>query len=202
MTLRFFDGALGVEGDQPRQDLLVGERRRPAVRVAHGRVQLVVEFTQHADQPLLVDRLVLGGQRLAGPQLCQHVVHVGQGQLGVLGLLALAVSIQLLGQAADARLLRVGRGGEGEFLEAGCFHVDRIVAHAEVTSSCQRPGHVDAAGEHAQEVGVVQRDVDELVVRQDGSVEKDEEPASGGFDGGDIARNPAKAGRKAARGSP
>ena len=129
-ALRLFGGALGVEGDQPRQDLLVGERDRPAVRVAHGRVQLVVDFTQHADQPLLVDRLVLGGQRLAGAQLLQHVVHVGQGQLGMLSLLALAVRVQLLGQGADARLLRVGGGGEGEFVEAFGVVVVRVIANA------------------------------------------------------------------------
>ena len=39
----------------------------------------------------------------------------------MLGLLALAVSVQLLGQIADARLLRVGGRGKGERLEADGF---------------------------------------------------------------------------------
>ena len=44
----------------------------------------------------------------------------------MLGLLALAVAVQLFGDGPDAGLLCVGGGGEGEGLEAGRFDVDRV----------------------------------------------------------------------------
>ena len=187
-ALRLLGGALGVEGDEPFQDLLVGERDRPAVRVAHGGVQLAVELPQHADQPLLVDRLVFGGQRLAGPQLLQHVVHVGQGQLGVLGLLAIAVRVQLLGQVADARPLRVGRGGKGDFLRAGWSALDRIVADAEMASGGQRQVTWTWLGEHAQEVGVVQP-MRPTFALADRSVKERENPMFGSLHSCDEALN-------------
>ena len=84
-----------------------------------------MQLLEHADQPLLVDLALLRRQRLAGSQLFEHVVHVGQGELGVLGLLALAVRIQFLGDAADAVLLRVGGGGEGKRLKRCCSIVAR-----------------------------------------------------------------------------
>ena len=66
---------------------------------------------------MFVDRLVLGGQRLAGPQLFQHVIHVGQGQPGMLRLLALAVRVQLLGQGTDARRCASVAAGKGNLLK-------------------------------------------------------------------------------------
>jgi hypothetical protein len=64
----FFGGPLGVQGDQPLEDLLVGQRRRPAVGGEDGGVQLVVN--------LLPDALLYqGGQghslrRSAGQPFC------------------------------------------------------------------------------------------------------------------------------------
>ena len=86
-----------------------------------------------------MDRLVLGGQRLAGAQLFQDVVHVGQGQFRMLGLLALAVRVQLLGEGSDVRLLRVGGRGEGEFAEAFGVVVVGIIADSQPGSRCPCP---------------------------------------------------------------
>ena len=57
----------------------------------------------------------------AGAQFFQHVIHPGQGQFGMSGLLALAVGVELFGQIADGGLL-LGRGvGEGEGLRSRRF---------------------------------------------------------------------------------
>src|SRR5690606_15647454 len=109
----FFGGAGGVEFDQAAQQFflggglgfgLVGQRGggagladelggevAPAVGLEHRAVEGVVQFAQHRHQALLVDRAFLGRERFAGAQLFEHVVHAGEGQLGVQGLLALAV---------------------------------------------------------------------------------------------------------------
>jgi hypothetical protein len=47
---------------------------------------------------------------------------------------------------------------------------------------------VDLRREHAEGVGVGQRDADEHVVWRDGGVEELEGAVLGGFDGGDVAR--------------
>ena len=82
-------------------------------------------------QALLVNDLVLGAQGLAGAQFFEHVVHAGQRQPRMRRLLALAVRVELLGELADAGLLRGGGVGEGEGLEAARLVVARVVADAE-----------------------------------------------------------------------
>jgi hypothetical protein len=54
-----FGGPLGVEGDEALEDLLVGQRRRPAVGGEDGRIQVVVDLFEDADEPGFVDSLVL-----------------------------------------------------------------------------------------------------------------------------------------------
>jgi hypothetical protein len=74
-----------------------------------------VELAEHGDEAGFVDGLVLGGQRFAAAQFGQHVVHAGQRQVRVGGLLALAVGVELFGEGGDAGLLFGAGGGEGEF---------------------------------------------------------------------------------------
>jgi hypothetical protein len=74
----------------------------PPIGFEHGGVEVVVQLAQHRHQSLLVDGALLRAQRLARAQLLQHVVHPGQSQAGMRGLLALAVGVQFLGQAANA----------------------------------------------------------------------------------------------------
>lgn len=45
-----------------------------------------------------------------------------------------------------------------------------------------------AAGQHAQDKGVVRGDVDQHIVRQNGRIQKDENTVLGRFHGGDVAR--------------
>jgi hypothetical protein len=54
-----------------------------------------VEAEHHGGQPLLVDTYVFGAEGLAGAQLPDHVVEVGEGEARVQGLLALAVGVEL-----------------------------------------------------------------------------------------------------------
>ena len=93
-----FVGAFGVERDQTFENLFVGQRDRPAVRLEHRRVQVVVNLFQDGDESLFVDRSLFVRQRLASPQLFEHVVHVRHRQLRMLTLLPLPVRVQLLRQ--------------------------------------------------------------------------------------------------------
>ena len=143
LAVGFFAGALGVEGDQafeqafaesrvrhpgagrgPGCDVLDSGLRRndgnqvgPAVGFEDGGVEFVVQGLQDADQALFVDNFVFGGQWFAGADFGQDVVHAGQGERGVLGLLTFAVGVELFGEVADAGLLVGGSDGERESLE-------------------------------------------------------------------------------------
>jgi hypothetical protein len=99
----------------------------PAIGIEHGCIDLVVQLAQHRDQAMLVDHPLLRGQRLAAAQLVQHVVHAGEGDVGVGGLLALAVGVELFGLGANAGLLFIIGDGEREGLEATIFVVTRPV---------------------------------------------------------------------------
>ena len=107
---------------------------RPAVGGEDGGVQLVVELPEHGDQPMFVDLFLLGGQRFPRPQLLQHVVHAGHGQVGVQLLLALAVGIEGFAQGADATSVP-RRRGRGRFQAAG-FDVPGVVPNTELAASC------------------------------------------------------------------
>jgi len=81
---------------------------------------------QGADQALLVDGLLFGVEFFACAQLLHHVVHTGKRECGVLGLLTLALSVDLLGQLADLRRLLVGQFWEREGLETAGFVITNI----------------------------------------------------------------------------
>lgn len=55
----FFGGPLGIQGNQPLQDFLVAERARPAVGGEDGLVEVVVDLAEDADEPMLVNQLLL-----------------------------------------------------------------------------------------------------------------------------------------------
>lgn len=73
-----------------------------------------MELSEDGDEAVFVGELFLGVERGAGAEFFEDVVAIGQRQLRVLGLLAFAVGVEALGEVADARLLRFGRGGEWE----------------------------------------------------------------------------------------
>ena len=99
------------------QGFAVGRRQvLPAVGGEDGGVEFVVQLTQDGDEAGFVDGFVPGGQGFAAAQFGEDVVHAGQRQLGVGGLLALAVGVELFGQGGDAGLLFGAGGGEGECL--------------------------------------------------------------------------------------
>jgi hypothetical protein len=63
-----------------------------------------VELLEDGDQAVLVDEFVLGGKvgggeraGVDGAEFFQHVVHVGEGQVGIFGLLALAMGVEFFG---------------------------------------------------------------------------------------------------------
>ena len=89
-----------------------------------------MQLAQYGNQTLFVDDFLFGGQRLAGTQLFQHVVYAGQGQLGVLGLLAFAVGVEAFGQVADLCLLLWRGFWEGEGFKAAGVVVAGIIADA------------------------------------------------------------------------
>ena len=84
----------------------------------HGGVQPVVQGAQHADQALLMQQLVFGGQRVATAQLGQHVVQAGARDGLERGLAGFAVGVDLLGQTPDLRGQRgvrpVSSAGKGK----------------------------------------------------------------------------------------
>jgi len=86
-----------------------------------------VQLLEHGDQSPIVNDLVLGRERLARAQLFEDVVHAGDGEIGVRGLLLLAVGVQLLGEVADACLPGCRSHWEWELLKAVSLHVDRAV---------------------------------------------------------------------------
>ncbi|MEF8866516.1 MAG: hypothetical protein V5A20_12225 [Salinibacter sp.] len=115
MAFLFLRPPLGVEGNESLQDRLLGQPGVPAVRGGHGGVQLVVQFFEDADQPLLVDFALLLIQVLPGPLrvilfqgaalLLEHVVERGHRQVVVDARAPFAVRVQLRPEVADRGLL-------------------------------------------------------------------------------------------------
>ena len=92
------------------EDGFVAGGGREGVGFGDGGVEVVVELAEDGDEAVFVGELFFGVERGAGAEFFEDVVEVGEGQLRVLGLLAFAVSVEALGEVADARLLRFGRG--------------------------------------------------------------------------------------------
>ena len=86
-----------VQFHEAMENLVIGQVVRPAVGVENRRVQVVVNLFQDRDKTLLVDRPFLVGQGFAGTELGQDVVHACQGDGRVVGLLTLAVGVELFG---------------------------------------------------------------------------------------------------------
>ena len=99
----------------------------------------------------------LGGQRFAGAQLLEHVVHAGQRQVGVLGLLALAVGVDAFGERGDACALLGRARGEGEGLESSVVLVRRPIFQR--ATGAQRPEAHARARQHAEEKGIVREQI-------------------------------------------
>ncbi len=120
----FLGGAGVVKRNKARQHLLFScvlclqvlcLEIPPAVSFQDGFIQLVVDLLEEGDEALVVNLLVLGGEGFAAAEFFQDVVDAGEGEAGMLLLLALAVRVQPLAEVADA-LLEWGffERGEGE----------------------------------------------------------------------------------------
>ena len=83
----------------------------------------------------------------AGAQFFQHVVEAGQGEVRMLGEDALAMGVEVFGDGANALLLQVVGGGEGEGVEALRFRVARVDPQASLrcadaqTNACATTTH-------------------------------------------------------------
>ena len=77
-VLGFFGYPLGIQGDQPLQDFLIAQRARPAVGGKDGLIEVVVDLPEDADEPLLVNQLLLVRKLLPGAEFFQDVVHPRQ----------------------------------------------------------------------------------------------------------------------------
>ena len=135
-----------------------------------------MQLAQHRHQALLVERAFLGRQRVAGAQLFEHVVHAGEGQLGVLGLLALAVGVELLGEIADAGGLRGGGVGEGEFLKAVRVVIGRVVAYTQPPANPIGKANVQPGRQHAKLKRVIESENKNLRLRQERGPNELEDP--------------------------
>jgi hypothetical protein len=81
-----------------------------------------VELLERGDERGGVEGFVFGGEGCASADFFEDVVDVGEAE-AVLGLGALAVGIEFLGEDADFGLLLFGAVGEGEGIEAAGFVV-------------------------------------------------------------------------------
>ena len=86
-------------------------------------------------------------QHAAEAQGIEHVVHVGEREARVRGLLALAVRVEFFGGGGElgGEGGVVGEVGKGEGLEAACLVVARVIADSEPATCCQRPNAVNLA---------------------------------------------------------
>ena len=100
MAARFLFGTLAVEVHEAGQDVFVSEIRGPAVGVGHGSVNLVMKVFQGADETLLMNLLILAVYGLSCLEFYEHVINLGQSEVGMGGLLALAVGVEFLAQLA------------------------------------------------------------------------------------------------------
>ena len=150
---------------------------RPAVGVEDGRVEIVVELSEHGHQALLVDDLVLGRERLARAKLFEHVVRAGDGEIRMPGLLALPMGVELFGEGADAALLSLRQDRKRERIEAGDVTPTRTILQRGTCHEC--PREVYARTENAEEEHIVKRDGKKRMIGQCFAREKLEHPMLG-----------------------
>ncbi len=108
----FFFGPLVVEGDEAGEDFFVGEVDGPAVGVGNGGVEVLVNLAEDGDESLLVNRLFFCGERLAGAELFEDVVHAGHRERGMQLLLTFTMGVELFAEFADAGRFVVTRRRE------------------------------------------------------------------------------------------
>ena len=125
------------------EDRVVGEAGRPAVGAGGLGVDLVVELAEDADEAVVVDLAVPALDGLAGPELFQHVVHLGEGQAGMRRLLPLAVGVEPLAEVAQAGAGGLVGVGEGEGVEAAGLVVARVIPVTEPTARRDRPHNMN-----------------------------------------------------------
>ena len=68
----------------------------PPIRFQHGGIQIGVDLLEDGDEALVVDRLFLGGERGAGADGFEHVIHPGEREVRVKHLLFLAMRVELV----------------------------------------------------------------------------------------------------------
>ena len=85
-----------------------------------------MELAQDGDQALFVDHALLGGEGFAAAEFVQHVVHAGQSEVGMGGLLAFAVGVELFSDSADYDRLLITQWCERERLKAASLVVANV----------------------------------------------------------------------------
>jgi hypothetical protein len=78
------------------QTVIVVQVQRPAIGLRHGGVHAVLQAAQDADHALVIGLAVATLDPHTRAEFFQHVVHRGQGEHGVGGMLRLALSIDFL----------------------------------------------------------------------------------------------------------
>jgi hypothetical protein len=91
-----------------------------------------------------VNDLAGGGERLAGAEFFEDIVHFGEREVGVRFLAAFAMSVELFAQEADALALGLGGVGKREGLEAARFVIPGAVF--ERSAGGERPCDMNPAG--------------------------------------------------------
>ena len=108
MAAAFFFGPLVVEGYEAGEDFFIRHVGWPAVSIGDGGVEVVVNLAEDGDEALLVDFLFFCGERLAGAELFEDVVHAGHRQRGMQLLLTLAMGVELFAEMARRRSRMAG----------------------------------------------------------------------------------------------
>ena len=62
----FFGGSLVIQSDQPFEDLFIAQRPRPAARLKHGGIQVIMNLFEDRHQPVIVNLPLFGSQDLGG----------------------------------------------------------------------------------------------------------------------------------------
>ena len=103
-----------------------------------------MQFLQDENEALILDALVVNGQRLARFQLFEHIVHLRERQARMLRLPRFAMRVQFSSNGTDVALEAIGAIGEGKWIEAARLRVARIIPNAEPPTSTKCPCYVNA----------------------------------------------------------